>query len=114
MISIGIQCDSCSAWAVLTAEQTRRLRPELYFDHPEMATTRGTVIYWNFLPPNELENILKLYGKVSHKTLKISKRHLVLKAKNSSNLKTITMPSVTLHIQYRRHRIANGSDAARL
>ena len=55
----------------------RRTNPQIEnriaADHPELAKSRGTVIYWNFLPPNELENILKLYGKVSHKTLKISK-----------------------------------------
>jgi len=31
------------------------------------------VAYWNFLPPEELEIMLKLYQKVSFKTLRISK-----------------------------------------
>ncbi len=55
----------------------RRLNPEIeaqmLADHPELWGTRGTVVYWNFLPPDELERLLRLYGKVSHKTLRISK-----------------------------------------
>ena len=55
----------------------RRLNPaveqQLKADHPEVAADRGRVAYWNFLPPQELEVLLKLYGKVSHKTLLISK-----------------------------------------
>lgn len=55
----------------------RRLNPEveekLINDHPEMALSRGKVSYWNFLPPDELNAILSLYQKVTHKTLLISK-----------------------------------------
>ncbi len=55
----------------------RRLNPDvearLLHDHPEQAVYRGTVAYWNFLPPDELESLLKLYQKVAHKTLRISK-----------------------------------------
>jgi len=55
----------------------RRLNPEvenrLVADHPEQAPLRGQVAYWNFLPPQELDELLRLYGKVSHKTLRISK-----------------------------------------
>jgi len=55
----------------------RRLNPEIeaqmVADHPELKETRGTVIYWNFLPPDELDALLRLYSKVSHKTLRISK-----------------------------------------
>lgn len=55
----------------------RRLSPDIedriLADHPEQKTVRGTVAYWNFLPPDELENLLKLYRKVSNKTLRISK-----------------------------------------
>ena len=55
----------------------RRLNPEIEHlmlaDHPELKPSRGTVIYWNFLPPDELDRLLKLYSKVSHKTLRISK-----------------------------------------
>jgi hypothetical protein len=55
----------------------RRMNPEveqrLVADHPDQKEIRGTVAYWNFLPPDELETLLSLYGKVSHKTLRISK-----------------------------------------
>ena len=34
---------------------------------------RGKVVYWNFLPPDELDELLTLYARVSHKTLRISK-----------------------------------------
>jgi superfamily II DNA or RNA helicase len=42
-------------------------------DHPDRAQIRGTVIYWNFLPPDELDDLLKLYSRVSHKVLRISR-----------------------------------------
>ncbi len=55
----------------------RRLNPEIearmVADHPEASKTRGHIAYWNFLPPDELNGILSLYAKVSHKTLLISK-----------------------------------------
>jgi len=41
--------------------------------HPEEKNIRGTVEYWNFLPPDELDELLRLYSKVSKKTLRISK-----------------------------------------
>ncbi len=55
----------------------RRMNPHieevLLADHPEQMKLRGAVAYWNFLPPGELDSLLKLYGKVAHKTLRISK-----------------------------------------
>lgn len=55
----------------------RRLNPDieskLIKARPELAGTRKTVVYWNFLPPEELETLLSLYNKVNHKTLVISK-----------------------------------------
>lgn len=55
----------------------RRLNPEIeqkmLVDHPDRKDLRGTVAYWNFLPPDELDNLLKLYAKVTKKTLRISK-----------------------------------------
>jgi len=55
----------------------RRMDPEvekhLVADHPEQAELRGKIVYWNFLPPDELEELLRLYTRVSHKTLRISK-----------------------------------------
>lgn len=55
----------------------RRMNPEierkLVKDRPEVKEIRGTVEYWNFLPPGELDELLNLYKKVSNKTLLISK-----------------------------------------
>lgn len=55
----------------------RRLNPEIeemiLTDHPDHKDLRGKISYWNFLPPEELEELLSLYTKVSHKTLRISK-----------------------------------------
>jgi len=42
-------------------------------DHPEQEKIRGEIAYWNFLPPDELDELLRLYGKVARKTLRISK-----------------------------------------
>ena len=42
-------------------------------DHPDQTAIRGEVAYWNFLPPDELDRLLKLYAKVAKKTLRISK-----------------------------------------
>jgi superfamily II DNA/RNA helicase len=55
----------------------RRLNPEIekqiIANQPDQKEVRGTVAYWNFLPPDELDNLLRLYAKVSKKTLRISK-----------------------------------------
>ena len=55
----------------------RRMNPEvekrLVADHPEVSPSRGKVIFWNFLPPDELNAILTLFTKVTQKTLLISK-----------------------------------------
>jgi len=55
----------------------RRMNPEvekrLVADHPDVADSRGNVIFWNFLPPDELNAILTLFTKVTQKTLLISK-----------------------------------------
>jgi superfamily II DNA or RNA helicase len=55
----------------------RRLNPDvekrLLADHPEQAPLRSKVVYWNFLPPDELNELLTLYARVTHKTLRISK-----------------------------------------
>jgi superfamily II DNA or RNA helicase len=42
-------------------------------DHPELKVSRGVVRFWNFLPPDEINDLLSLYQKVTHKTLAISK-----------------------------------------
>jgi superfamily II DNA or RNA helicase len=55
----------------------RRMNPEIEErikrEHPDRAAIRGTVRYWNFLPPQELESLLGIYGTLARKTLKISK-----------------------------------------
>jgi superfamily II DNA or RNA helicase len=55
----------------------RRLDPtveeRLRADHADQAPLRGTVAYWNFLPPEDLNRLLSLYTRVTHKTLRISK-----------------------------------------
>ena len=55
----------------------RRLNPDieqkLQHDHPPTKALRGSVEYWNFLPPGELDDLLRLYKKVTSKTLLISK-----------------------------------------
>lgn len=55
----------------------RRLDPQIeermLADHPECKEVRGKVHYWNFLPPDELDELLELYERVAHKTLRISK-----------------------------------------
>lgn len=55
----------------------RRMNPQIeeriVADHPDQKQLRGTVAYWNFLPPDDLDELLRLYGKVAHKTLRISK-----------------------------------------
>lgn len=55
----------------------RRLDPaierQMVADHPELAEIREKVYLWNFLPPAELNRVLSLYERVTHKTLRISK-----------------------------------------
>lgn len=55
----------------------RRLNLEiearLIADHPALEGSRRKVEYWNFLPPEELNEVLSLYRRVTSKTLLISK-----------------------------------------
>ena len=55
----------------------RRMNPDierqLTAEHPNITASRGKVSFWNFLPPDELNNILTLYTKVTQKTLLISR-----------------------------------------
>ena len=55
----------------------RRMNPDveerIAREHPDRAKIRGVVQYWNFLPPNELDDLLHIYGTLARKTLKISK-----------------------------------------
>ena len=55
----------------------RRMNPDIearmLADHPDLAGQRGKVMFWNFLPPDELNELLTLYTRVTNKTLRISK-----------------------------------------
>lgn len=51
----------------------RETEDKIIRDHPEQDNVRGKVVYWNFLPPDELNVLLSLYEKVTKKTLLISK-----------------------------------------
>jgi len=42
-------------------------------DHPDQADIRKKIQYYNFLPPEELNELLDIYKRVTHKTLRISK-----------------------------------------
>jgi superfamily II DNA or RNA helicase len=55
----------------------RRMNPaieaRMLADHPEQRGLRGRIEFWNFLPPDELDNLLRLFQRVSNKTLVISR-----------------------------------------
>ena len=55
----------------------RRMDPKIEVkikaDHPKTASIRGTVAFWNFLPPGDLDRLLRLHSRVANKTLRISK-----------------------------------------
>ena len=55
----------------------RRMNPEtevrILEDHPNQKKLRGEIAYYNFLPPDELNELLSLYKTVTHKTLRISR-----------------------------------------
>ena len=55
----------------------RRMNPDtearLLADHPSLKSQRGKIVYWNFLPPDELDELLRLFQRVTHKTLVISR-----------------------------------------
>lgn len=42
-------------------------------DHPEQTKLRGNITFWNFLPPDELDELLRLFQRVTKKTLVISR-----------------------------------------
>ena len=55
----------------------RRMSPEVEAlikeKHPERKDERGKIAYWNFLPPDSLDNLINLYNKVTGKIILISK-----------------------------------------
>ena len=55
----------------------RRMSPaveaRMLADHPELAGLRGKVAFWNFLPPDDLDELLRLFQRVTGKVLVISR-----------------------------------------
>lgn len=55
----------------------RRMNPEIearmIADDPTQKKLRGKVEFWNFLPPDELDELLRLFKRVAGKTLVISR-----------------------------------------
>lgn len=55
----------------------RRMNPEIeermIADDPRQQKLRGKVEFWNFLPPEELDELLRLFQRVAGKTLVISR-----------------------------------------
>ena len=97
----------------------RRLDPgieaTIVREHPERKDERGTVVYWNFLPPDELDTLLGLYGTVARKTLRISKtfgiegRKLLTPEDDYDALRDFvhayegaTTPVEEMHLEYQR------------
>jgi superfamily II DNA or RNA helicase len=84
-------------------------------DHPDQKAIRGKVAYWNFLPPEDLEMLLRLYSRVSGKVLAISKvfgiegKKLLKPEDDYEALKNFThdyqgttSPMEELHLEYER------------
>jgi hypothetical protein len=55
----------------------RRMNPaieaRILADRPDQAGLRGKIAFWNFLPPDELDELLRLFQRVTKKTLVISR-----------------------------------------
>lgn len=93
----------------------KEVENQIVKDHPSQKKIRGTVAYWNFLPPDELDDLLSLYKKVSHKTLRISKtlgiegKKLLTEDDDFEDLKNFTetyegrlSPVEEMHLEYRK------------
>jgi superfamily II DNA or RNA helicase len=109
----------------------RRMNPaveaRIVADHPEEAPLRGKVAYWNFLPPDELNELLTLYKRVTHKTLRISKtfgiegRQLLTPEDDYQALRNFnhsyegtTTPIEAMHLEYQQLLRAHPGLAERL
>jgi len=93
----------------------RDIEERIIADHPDQKKVRGTVAFWNFLPPDELDQLLRLYSLVSHKTLRISKTfgiegkklltpeddYEALKEFNQS-YEGVTTSTEAMHLEYQR------------
>ena len=49
------------------------IEAQIVATRPELENERGRIIYWNFLPPDELNDLLRIYEKVTRKVLTISR-----------------------------------------
>ena len=49
------------------------IEKKILAEHPDQKDVRGTIVYWNFLPPDELDSLLGLYSRVANKVLRISR-----------------------------------------
>ncbi len=109
----------------------RRLNPDteksILRDHADQKGIRGTVAFWNFLPPDELDDLLRLYRRVAHKTLRISKtfgiegRKLLRPEDDFEALKEFnhtyegtTTPIEAMHLEYQKLLQENPGLAERL
>ena len=58
------------------------IEKQIIADHPEQKTIRGKVTYWNFLPPDDLENLIHLYHQSIRENACSSPKYLVFRVKN--------------------------------
>ena len=76
-IRILISTDVLSEGLKPSGRVDRRMNPRVEArigaERPELADSPGTIRFWNFLPPNELNRLLTLYSRVTRKTLLISR-----------------------------------------
>ena len=96
-------------------------------ENPDQKKLRGTVGYWNFLPPDELDSLLLLFQRVNHKTLRISKtlgiegKKLLTEDDDFADLKNFSeqyegqkTPDEHMHLEYQDLLQANPGLAERL
>ena len=91
------------------------IEAQIKADHPDQKELRGTTAYWNFLPPEDLDQLLRLYQRVSNKTLRISKtlgiegKRLLREDDDYEDLKNFTeqyegqkTPDEEMHLEYQK------------
>ncbi len=96
-------------------------------DPGDRGSIRGDVAYYNFLPPDELNSLLTLFSKVTHKTLRISKtfgiegKQLLTPDDDYDALKDFNeayegheTPLEALHLEYQKLLTADPTLAARI
>ena len=91
------------------------IEAQIKADHPDQKELRGTTAYWNFLPPEDLDQLLRLYQRVSNKTLRISKtlgiegKRLLREDDDYEDLRNFTeqyegqkTPDEKMHLEYQQ------------